>query len=167
MGLDNIQLSPTMAAELFRKSLVELDTNKAEVKKAEQPGSIAFMGNHDRKIALLVNHADAVHISDDAFQFLSGILAACKLSVADVAIINLAAHPTLSYTGIHTELGSVVVLLLGVSPDHIQLPLTFPQYQIQRFNQQQYLLAPELLSIKNDPVEKGKLWHCLRQLFSI
>jgi hypothetical protein len=47
------------------------------------------------------------------------------------------------------------------------LPLQFPAYQIQKFNNQVYLAAPALHLLAQDKAEKTKLWNCLKQVFSI
>ncbi len=49
----------------------------------------------------------------------------------------------------------------------IKLPLSFPDYQIQKYNNQLYLTTPPLSKLQNDKAEKTKLWNCLKQIFSI
>ena len=68
---------------------------------------------------------------------------------------------------IFKHLHAVKILLIGVSPADIQLPMDFPYYQIQRYNNQVYLSAPGLKLIKEDREQKTRLWVSLKQVFSI
>ena len=65
------------------------------------------------------------------------------------------------------ELNGDKVFMFGISVDEIKLPLSFPHYQIQKYNNQTYLSAPTLTALQHDKAEKTKLWNCLKQIFSI
>ena len=71
-------------------------------------------------------------------------------------------HPDAGKTTLTEKL-----LLFGVQPAEIELPLDFPNYQIQRYNNQVYLTAPLLSNFKDNKAEKTKLWNCLKQIFAI
>jgi hypothetical protein len=85
----------------------------------------------------------------------------------DVAILNLKKNPSINYQLITTELQSEKVFLFGVQPDQIELPVKFPTYQIQNYNNQVYLAAPPLSQFQDNKAEKTKLWICLQQIFNI
>jgi hypothetical protein len=87
--------------------------------------------------------------------------------MAEVALVNRDKYPELNYITIESELNAAIILLFGVSPKQLDLPLEFPQYQIQKFNNQIYLSAPDLAILQGDKAEKTKLWNCLKQVFSI
>ena len=89
MSLDNIQLPATILQGLYSKSLYDLETDKS-VSNDIQAGNIASLGNNQKKIAVLVNSTAAIYLPDEELNFLLGILTACKLSMADIALINLA-----------------------------------------------------------------------------
>ena len=57
--------------------------------------------------------------------------------------------------------------MFGVLPKALELPLDFPYYQLQKYNNHTYLSAPALAALINDKTEKVKLWTSLKQLFSI
>jgi len=84
-----------------------------------------------------------------------------------VAVLNKVKQPGLNYEAINKELQAEVILLFGVQPDQLELPLQFPNYQIQKYNNQQYLCAPGLQLLQKEKEEKLKLWNCLKQLFTI
>lgn len=166
MSLDNIQLPSIVIQDLYKNSLVDLNNNKAvteEIKSAALP----FLGNNQKRICILVNDEKALYLSDELLNFLLGILAACKLSMADVALVNAAKNNKLDYTFLQEQLNAETVLLFGVTALQMQLPMQFPFYQIQKFNNQAYLTAPELQKLQEDKAEKMKLWNSLKQLFSI
>ncbi len=166
MSLDNIQLQPIVLHDLFKNSLVDLNTNETAATIAKANG-IAVLGNNQKQIAIIVADEKTLYLPDDELNFLMGILGACKLSMADVALVNFAKTRALTYTRVEEELKAATILLFGVEPSQLQLPLEFPHYQIQKFNNQVYLSAPPLQMLAADRAEKTKLWNCLKQVFSI
>ncbi len=191
MDLDHISLNAEMLAGLYGNVLVDLNAPaSAAVVKAPEPVATpavepvrvkpapaaaashsepAFrsLGEHLKQVLVVVDHADAVHLPDAELSFLTGILGACKLSLADVAIVNRQQGGGLSQQAIGQHLKSRVTLLFGIEPDAFGLPMSFPAFQIQPFNQVTYLYAPSLSEIEKDKVLKSKLWVSLRRLFNI
>jgi hypothetical protein len=165
MSLDNIQLPPLVIADLFKNVLIDLKTTE-QVLQSQINTSFTYLGNNAKQICILVNDNEAVYLKEDELSFLLGILSACKLSMADIALINLAKNKA-NYTTIKEEAGAQVILLFGVTPSNIDLPLDFPQYQIQKYNEQQYVHAPLLKQLMVNKEEKTKLWNTLKILFSL
>jgi DNA polymerase III psi subunit len=166
MSLDNIQLPAIILQNLFNNSLVDLKTGNDTAVVSQEHG-IPFLGNNQKRLVIVVEDENAVYVSDTDLNFLSGILAACKLSMADVALVNLARATAISYTTLEQQLQAEKILLFGVTPARLELPLQFPFYQIQKFNNQVYVAAPALSELQGDKNEKTKLWNCLKQVFSI
>ena len=166
MSLDNIQLLPTILQTLYGKSLYDLKTESPDTGNV-QAGSIGFLGSNQKKIVILVDSAETIYLPDDELNFLLGILTACKLSMADIALINVSKNPGLLYTDITDQLKSEKIFLFGLNADALKLPLQFPQYQIQKFNNQVYLSSASLTDLQKDKEEKMKLWGCLKTIFSL
>ncbi|HTB52494.1 MAG TPA: hypothetical protein VK718_06955 [Ferruginibacter sp.] len=168
MSLDNIQLPAAVIQDLYKKTLVLSDT-KAEKKPQTTSTTISFniLGNNQQKILLLVSDDETLYLPDEQLNFLMGILAACKLTMQDVAILNIKKNTDISHTNLATQLKAEKVILFGVETSIIGLPLQFPMYQIQAYNNQTYLTVPLLTILQNDKAEKTKLWLCLKQLFSL
>lgn len=166
MSLDNIQLPPIVFQELFRHSLIEVKNEEVPVEKT---ALIRFftLGNNSRHIVILVNSDETLYLPDDQLNFLMGILAACNLTMEDVAILNFKKNQAVTYKTVTNELKSEKLILFGVTPGQIELPLDFPNYQIQQYNHQTYLTAPPLSHFKDNKAEKTKLWTCLKQIFGI
>jgi hypothetical protein len=168
MSLDNIQLSASVIQDLYKKSLIL--SNAKEDKKSQMPStnvSFNILGNNQQKILILVSDGETLYLPDEELNFLMGILTACKLTMEDVAILNVEKNNDISFTNLATTLKSEKIILFGVETSRISLPLQFPTYQIQAYNNQLYLCAPLLTVLQNDKAEKTKLWLCLKQLFSI
>ena len=85
----------------------------------------------------------------------------------DVAILNIKKNTSVTYKTVTDELKSEKLLLFGIQPEQIELPVNFPTYQIQQFNNQVYLTAPQLSDFHDNKAEKTKLWICLQQIFNI
>ena len=166
MSLDNIQLPAIVLQDLFKNSLIDLNADKAST-QVTIAAAFAFLGRNEKRISIIVNDANTIYLPDEELNFLMGILSACKLSMADVALVNISKAPTLTYTEIGEQLNAEKILLFGVTPAQLQLPLQFPNYQIQKYNNQVYVAAPALNVLLGDKEEKTKLWNCLKQVFAI
>lgn len=165
MSLDNIQLPDTILQGLYNKGLYDLEAHKS-ILDDTQTGSIVFLGSNQRKIAILVNCDTAIYLPEEELNFLLGILTACKLTMADIALVNLAKNPNLVYTVLTEQLKPENVVLFGLDADALALPLQFPHYQVQQFNNQVYLSSVALNELETNRDEKMKLWNCLKKIFS-
>ncbi len=168
MSLENIQLPAIVIQDLFKKSLVELTTKEKSGQTANPAtGDIAFLGKNGRNIAILVHSPETLYLPDNELDFLMGILTACGLTMADIALVNIAQKKEIDYKILENNLAAEKIFLFGLEPAVLQLPLSFPHYQVQRYNNQVYLAAPPLLQLQADKMEKSKLWTCLKQIFSL
>ena len=166
MSLDNIQLPPIVLEQLFNKTLVAVEMQQpAPANASLKP--VNMLGENKSGVLILVNYNETVFLPEDELNFLIGILSACKLTMQDAGIVNLAKSTQLNYLSIQKETTCNIVLMFGVLPKAIEMPLDFPYYQLQNYNNHTHLCAPSLTALMNDKTEKGKLWTSLKQLFSI
>jgi hypothetical protein len=111
-----------------------------------------------------------VFLSDEELAFIGKILGACKLNIADVAIVNHATIPVL-ISELKKQLEPVILLLFGLDPTGIRLPVQFPQFKTQVYDGCNYLYVPSLPELDKDTEEgkllKSKMWVCLRKLFEV
>ncbi|MFZ1527391.1 MAG: hypothetical protein WAT19_01485 [Ferruginibacter sp.] len=166
MSLDDIQLVPSLAAGLYKKTLVDVDNRQTKM-EPPQNELFAILGSNRQGICILVNEVEFPFLSDEDMQFLTGILAACKLSMADVALLNTASTKPLNYQLLNDELKPSVILFFGTDPAATGFPLQFPNYQLQKYNNQTFLSAPGLKILSENKEEKKKLWLCLKTLFNV
>jgi DNA polymerase III psi subunit len=166
MGIDNIQLPPFVIQGLFQNSLVDLEDDKMQQLTATNK-ELNFFGGNKQHIILLVNNPDIAFVTDEQLTFLSGILNACKLTLEDVGLLNLASYPEISYKKISDVFNPRITMMFGILPDAIQLPFVMPEFQRQSYNNQVYLAAPSLNELENNKELKRKLWTVLQQIFSL
>ncbi len=187
MDINHIQLNPAALAGLYSDHLVHAggipgseakavtEKNVSEttaaattpIASSTSNAAIKSLGSNERNVLLLVSHTDIVFLPDEELKFLTGILAACKLSLADVALVNLAATTAIGYKELLTQFSSNKVLLFGIEPTAIGLPLSFPAFQLQAFNGITYHWCPDLSRMENDRTLKTQLWNNLKILFTI
>jgi hypothetical protein len=170
-----VTLPDFMLPDLYKNHLVIINEpsvgNKIEKKNLESDlKEPEFLGNNQKKITILVSDKDAVFVNDQALQFLSAILTACKLNLGDVAIVNLANHK-LSYPVIKEWLTPRNMILFDIEATSIQMPFKLPFYQVQAYDQCSILFAPSLAIMMGDSreakLEKSKLWLSLKNMFNL
>ena len=166
MSLDTIQVPPLVMYDLYKNSLVAL-VNEQKKTKILSASPFNILGNNGKHILILIDHEATAFLPEQELNFLLGILSACKLTMEDVAILNIKKNDNCTYKQFTAALGSTILILFGVSPYQIQLPLEFPSYQVQAYNNQTYLIAPPLSNIEADKTEKTKLWNTLKKIFTI
>src|SRR5688500_110893 len=96
MSLDNLQLPEILIAELYKNNLVALtedndsDSTTAIPVKTELKDHLQYLGDHLKRTCILVNYPNDLYIAESQLTFLANVLKACSLTLADIAIINLA-----------------------------------------------------------------------------
>jgi hypothetical protein len=195
MSFAKIILPDSMIADLYKDSLVLIEnelnstaptaqneapgnteemilvSEKATVKTIAQPArTLSWLGSNNKNISIIVNDDTSLHLQDELLQILSNILSACKLNLADVAIINTAAQ-AVTHSALRKELSPRVVVLFGVATKTIDLPFSIPMYKTQSFDNCTYLQAASLEQMKGASneakLEKSRLWVCLKTIFGI
>ncbi|MER3465284.1 MAG: hypothetical protein C4329_13610 [Chitinophagaceae bacterium] len=162
MSLNNVQLPPHLVADLYKNSLVETHATDVPVS-----ADFRHLGSNHQNILIVVNDPSVAFMADDDLNFLTNILNACKLSLADVAVVNQATQTLPDYHSLIGYFESKVILLFGIEPPAFGLPIQFPSFQIQKFEGQTYLAVPTLSNLAGDKALKGKLWNCLKTIFFI
>ena len=172
MSLNSIKFEPADIASLYKNSLVETDREKqllAEPTPIDDPKSPAweYLGENKKKTLVVVRNAEAVHIPDKQLSFLTKLLAACNLDLADVAVLNFHGHKLSGFNEMLNFFSPKVVLLFDVEPGEFGLPMIFPQFQVQRYRDAIFVSSPSLEVIEPDKSLKGKLWVCLKKIYNL
>ena len=162
MDLNSIALTPSLVVDLYATTLVETILPPAPQKPAS-----SYMGSNQQHILIVTANPDVPFLSENEQAFLTNILAACKLTLADVAIINHERYSAGEYAEMLDWLQAKAVILFGVDPLAFGLPINFPYFQLQAFQHRTYLYAPRLEEIEGDKTLKAKLWAGLKSLFGI
>ncbi|MEP7372639.1 MAG: hypothetical protein ABI675_04570 [Chitinophagaceae bacterium] len=184
MSLNDLHLSPAVLSRLYPSSLI--NTDKIDTIDIVQPGiplkglpttktenekpvaqTWKFLGSNQQKILVVVNYNDAVHLPDEELSFLTSMLAACKLNLGDVAIVNRNNYKDVLYKDLLSHFQSKIVFLFGVEPAQFGLPVSFPYFQVQSVANSTFLYTPALEERHTDALLKSKLWVSLRSIFGI
>ncbi|MBY0536818.1 MAG: hypothetical protein K2P88_13300 [Chitinophagaceae bacterium] len=196
MSFKDLNISTVTLTDLYKSSLVSLEEERNNPKlKSEEEGTVPktvnkvagstleqpkpvpeelrvprYLGEHKRKVSLLVRFEKDTHISDLALEMLSKMLGACRLNLADVAIINTAKQE-FTMGDIKKSMSPQVVMLFGQDQQKLALPFVFPDFKIQLHDQVTYLSAPDLGYLAtSDPTVKElkmKLWNNLKTIFNV
>jgi len=131
---------------------------------------IQFLGAHQKKILIIVQDNNALHLNEGDFDLLTAILNACKLTMADIALMNLA-NTNYSLHQILTQVPSDMVLVFDIHPTQLKIKLPNQLYTPILLGTTQLLFSNNLSSMRGiDPtskIEKTKLWTALKLLFKL
>jgi hypothetical protein len=177
MSLNSIKFDTTDIALLFKNSLVEISEEQPVSVKAKSKSELTtpenkqsewkYLGENKKKTLVVVNYADAVHIPDKQLSFLTKLLAACNLNLADVAILNFHNYNSSDFDGLINYFKPKVALLFDIEPGEFGMPMIFPQFQVQGHKDTVFVSSPSLETIEPDKNLKGKLWTCLKKIFNL
>ena len=176
MSLKDFQIPVSILADLYKNTLIESRTNQAAPvkqqakKESKKDESIRFLGGNEKKIAIVVKEEGQSYLKDDDLLWLQKMLQACKLTLGDVAIVNL--HPVNhSAAFIKDNLHTKKMILLGTTPEMLEMPLNFPQFKPQEHAGCIYLCAPGPAELNNQSEDgkllKTKLWVSLQKIFEV
>jgi hypothetical protein len=166
MSIDNIPLPAFLFQSIFRNSLVDLKADITDNILKEEPG-INFLGGNEKKIIFLFNDNQNKFLADNQVKFLYDLLAACQLTMGDIALVNFFHNNTITYRELMVELRPKKVLIFGISANELDLPFTIPFFQIQNFQEQVYMISPSIEELQMNIELKKQLWECLQKIFTI
>jgi DNA polymerase III psi subunit len=142
---------------LYRNSLIMEPTKHQD--------NLDVNNNIEKKGILVVVFWSEITLNEKQDAFLQSILKACKIESNKVNIICTSNPQFGDYTQLITSFGAEKCLLFGLEPSAINLPMNFPSFQIQQYQNQQYLWSPSLEEIEMDKAQKLTLWNSLQKLF--
>ena len=168
----NEQLPGFVLAELYGKSLVitEDKEQSKSIQNKKQKQEKKYLGDYKKKIAVIINDAENIFLDDESLNFLSRILAPCKLNLADIALINFDKQQT-NFSQLKKEMQPEFLLLFDVTALEIELPFIMPDYKVQNYDNCSILIAPSLQQLNKNSeeakAEKTKLWKSLQTMFNL
>jgi len=182
----DIQLPGFVVAALYKDTLVVIpetqntkDTVENLVKDTEinstktgvsLPEKKFWLGDNKKQVAVFVEDQNNVFLDDNALQFLTNILSACKLNLSDVALINVANTPQPFNEIIH-HLSSKYAVLFGVDNNKISLKENMELFVNKTINNISIVAAPPLESMMLQTPDaktlKARLWNGLKTMFGL
>jgi hypothetical protein len=155
-------------------TIEEEEEDPSELSPGNKPGKIKTketilksLGGNQKNILIVVKNDNITYLPDEDLEFLTNILKACKLSLEDVAIVNTNNNPDEGYKEYLKNWSSKIVLLFGVSPVSFDLPVSFPEFQVQSLTNTKFLYSPALSECRTDKLLKSKLWVSLQRIFGL
>jgi hypothetical protein len=141
-----------------------------EQKPVAPAAPLKYLGDHLKQIMIIVKDENAVHLNETDLGLLSSILNACKLTLADVALVNLAKQP-FSLQDLLATLPSVLVISFEVTSAQLKIKLPTTLYKQIILGETHLLFSNSLASMQGPEqhakMEKSKLWTALKQLFKL
>jgi hypothetical protein len=173
MNINRIKLPQRVLADLFKHSLIRAERSHETdelILPAGESAGYKFLGSHHKKISFILSAPNDVFIPEGQLTFLTKMLEACKMNLADVAVLNHAAKP-IDVAELKKQLDPRVFILFGLEPKQIKLPFNSPTFKMQEYDGCTYLYAPPIEELTRDTEQgkllKSKLWVCLRKLFEV
>ena len=143
------------------------DNNHIPINDSRQ---IKYLGEHLKQVTIIVKDELAVYLNENDLTLLSSILSACKLTLADIALINVA-QQKLSLHEILNVLPSKLVMIFDVSSTTLKIKLPTTLYKSIQLGDTYLLFSNSLSKMQGGDqsakLEKGKLWAILKQLFQL
>ncbi|MEO8822482.1 MAG: hypothetical protein ABI366_02830 [Ginsengibacter sp.] len=161
--MDNIQLSYQTCAILFNHNLIEDPAPNPKVGPSPKIEIESFGENHSH-VLFVVNDDSHKFLPDDEMELLTKLVSACKLSLADIVLVNFSSNKY-NYQLFNEQFQPKKILIFGVKNAELELPFDIPYFQVQKFQQQSYLTAPPLKEFLNNTPLKKELWRTLQKLF--
>ncbi len=163
MDLEKLQLSSFSVRNLYRNSMIRL--NSSQKSPDIEKNNIRSLGGNEKNILVIIKNPDNKFLDDVQLAFLTKMITACRLSLSDIAIININSLSENEIKAVPTILKAEKVIMFGVNSMEMKLPFLIPDFQIQNYNEVQYLSAPDLQTIENNQVVKKQLWASFQKMF--
>lgn len=116
---------------------------------------------------IIVDKPNIPFLPDGELEFLTKILTACQLSLADVAIVNWNRLPQPDADALATEFRAREIILFAIAPVLFGLSSSTPMYTVLGLGNRQFAVAPALGEIEKSREAKQQLWMALKQLFGV
>jgi hypothetical protein len=177
MGINHLRLSSELIAALYPESLVAGNEPASAKENVINPKPVAdktpvypFLGENNRSICFLASYPAGDFLPAEQLGFLNKMLAACKLNLNDIALLNIA-HVAFDLAELRVQLQPRIIFLWGITPISVGLKPSLPDFTISTFDGISIIpvLSPDLMSGNHmEGTElKQRLWSCLKKLFTL
>ena len=143
-------------------------TELPKIKKSSGP--LKYLGDHHKKILVIVNDPNSVYLNENDFILLTSILNACKLTIADIALVNIGNQETSLHQILET-LPSILIMCFDIDSAHLKIKLPNTLYKVNELGEARIFFSKALASMQGTGAEakqeKGALWILLKQLFGL
>jgi len=149
-------------------------SNTTEVTIAEEEVKLTIplkhLGDHSKKIVVIVDDPASVYLNEPDFILLTSILNACRLTIADIALVNIG-NQKASLHQILNNLPSKLVIAFEVDSKALKIKLPTNLYKLTPLGDSNLLFSKSLSNMQGldsaAKQEKAKLWAVLKQIFQL
>ncbi|MFM1963123.1 MAG: hypothetical protein RLZZ172_1968 [Bacteroidota bacterium] len=118
--------------------------------------------------SIVLTHGEALKKTDQQYVFLQNILKACKIEPTEIALLSDSDNAVAGgLSSLNLKYSTPVILLFGLTPTVLSLPIHFPAFQVQTYQDCKFMWAPGLDEIAADKSLKVTLWQCLQKIFGL
>jgi len=166
---DPLALRLIMTDDLY---LIDKQVKQAPLIIEPQPDTIEhtpappvfnYSGENNKYILILVNDENHEILNPADLASLTKILAAKKLELRDVAIVNLHKPPASNFEALKNFFSSSKLVLFGINPGEINLP-DISNNEIIRHEGTKILATYSFAEMGNDTNKKLLFWNEMKQL---
>jgi hypothetical protein len=159
---------PPEASDIKDKIIDASPVELPKVKKSKGP--LKHLGDHNKKILVIVNDPNSVYLNEADFILLTSILNACKLTIADVALVNIGNQET-SLHQILEILPSSIIMCFAIDSAELKIKLPNTLYKVNELGESVLFFSTALSTMQGTGIEakqeKGTLWILLKKLFAL
>ncbi len=150
--------------ELYLIEEPELSTAKEREKK-EKENSLIFKGGNQKKIAFIINEKQGLSEMDK--EMVGNLIQAIKISIEDIALLNLAENEVLPFAEIISELQCEKIIFLGCESYVAAEGMNKALYSLLYSGNTAYVNAHAISAYHSDKELKVKLWNVLKVMFNV
>jgi len=166
MSLKGYTLDAYLLAGMYPEPLIPNATAAKELPPAEEEPDkpLKALGENKANILLLIHNGEDAFLSDHLFGFLMQVLNACKISMPDVALVNLA-HTPAKWDTLVREFQPKIAILFNALPEGMPAP----DMKNRPFQHAacRLLYTDELDALEKDKALKIPFWTALREMFDV
>jgi hypothetical protein len=155
--------APKLEATLDKEAVISQE-------EANLTTPLKYLGDHSKKMVVIVNDPASVYLNEPDFILLTSILNACRLTIADIALVNLG-NQKASLHQILNQLPSKLVIAFEVDSKALKIKLPTNLYKLTPLGESNLLFSKSLSSMQgmdqNAKQEKAKLWAVLKPIFQL
>jgi hypothetical protein len=177
MGINELKLTPELITAWYPDILVT-SRNQAPAdenvksRNSQQSQTIveSYLGKNLRSLCVLVESPDDVFMPGEQLVFLQKILAACKYSLDDIALINICRNPV-TMDDLKNQFHPDIIFLWGNLPVIAGFPEPMPDLTVTTWGNIKLLYVAQADIMSKDGSEaqalKRILWNVLQKMFSL
>lgn len=160
-------IQTTQKEEIQTKTLKEeinkVKSNNTPTQQEKLDSDFSYFGKNRKHFLILIKETEQEKLNNADNKLLTGILAAGKLSLTDVAIVNIAKTKA-NFLDIYKKLKPTSVVSFGVEIKDLGVPHSFELYKPTKIKTITWIISHSFVALHTDKTKKLGLWTALKEL---